>query len=154
MDDLARLVIENECQKLATLYCTHLDHLNPEAFANLFAEDALYKPAVEPEPIAGRAAILEWIYRYPKARLGRHLSTNQIVEVIDENNAKGSSYAVVFREPNPQPDVLSDRVTPRSMVEYTDTYRRTPEGWRFARRFYRIDFMQAEEARRPVAAGL
>lgn len=150
MDDARRLFIENECRKLTILYCQHLDHLDPEAFAGIYTEDAIYKPAAEPQPIVGRAKILEWIHRYPKHRLGRHCAMNQLVDVIDEDHAVGTSYAVVFREPNPQPDVLSARVTPRSMVEYTDKYRRTSQGWRIASRVYRINFMQEEESRRPV----
>ena len=153
MDDLQRLVIEHACRKLTVLYCQHLDHLDPDAFASLFAEDAVYKSAVEPKPIVGRPAVLEWIRRYPAHRLARHVASNQLVEVIDADNAKGSSYAVVFREPDPQPGVLSARVTPRSVVEYTDTYRRTPEGWRFASRAYVMHFLEAEDSRRPVGAG-
>ena len=60
------------------------------------------------------AAIRDWIGRYPKDRLGRHVATNQIVEVIDEDSATGSSYAIVFREPAPREGVISDRVTPRA----------------------------------------
>lgn len=151
MDDAQRLIIENECRKLTILYCQHLDHLDPEAFAGIYTEDASYKPAAEPVPIVGRERILEWIKRYPKNRLGRHCAMNQLVDVIDENHATGSSYAVVFREPDPQADVLSARVTPRSVVEYTDKYRRTAQGWRIASRSYQLNFMQAEEARRPLA---
>ncbi|GAA4347077.1 hypothetical protein GCM10023165_31930 [Variovorax defluvii] len=150
MHETKRLIIENECRKLTVLYCQHLDHLDPEAFANLYTEDALYKPAVEPVPIVGREKILDWIRKYPAKRLGRHIATNQLVDVVDENNATGSSYAIVFREPDPQEGVLSSRVTPRSVVEYTDTYRRTAAGWRFARRAYQMHFLQAEDTRRPI----
>lgn len=150
MDGLQRLTIENECQKLAVLYCWHLDHLNPEAFARLYTEDALYKPAIEPEPIIGREAILEWIRRYPARRLGRHVSTNQFVEVIDEEHAVGTSYAVVFREPDPETGRVSGHVTPRSVVEYVDNFRRTSDGWKFSSRCYQMLFLQAEQTNRPV----
>lgn len=150
MDDIARMAIEHACTKLTILYCRHLDHLDPEAFADLYTEDALYKPAVEPEPIVGRSNILAWIRRYPKERLGRHLATNQIVDVIDADTATGSSYALVFREPAPADGLISTRVTPRSMVEYKDSYRRTPQGWRIAARIYRFNFLQEDETRRPA----
>lgn len=151
MDEMKRLVIENECRKLTILYCQHLDHPDSGAFANLYAEDALYKPAVEPIPIVGRTKIREWMSNYPRHRLGRHMATNQLIDVIDENNATGSSYAIVFREPNPEEGVLSGRVTPRSVAEYSDVYCRTAEGWKFARRTYQIKFMQEEETRRPTS---
>lgn len=70
----------------------------------------------------------------PPGAAGQARAINQIVESVDDNNATGSSCAIVFREPNPQRGILSTRVTPRSVVEYTDIYRRTSEGWRFAAR--------------------
>jgi ketosteroid isomerase-like protein len=149
VDPVTRMMIENECRKLTVLYCRHLDRHDAEGFAGLYTEDAEYKPAVEPVPIVGRPRILEWVRNYPRHRLGRHLATNQIVEVVDEDLATGSSYAIVFREPDPERGVISSRVTPRSMVEYKDTYRRTADGWKIASRHYRIDFMQEEETRRP-----
>lgn len=149
MNDLDRMFIEHECGKLMTLYCQHLDHADAEGFASIYTEDAMYKPAAMPEPMHGRDRILEWAHAYPKDRLGRHFSTNQVVTVVDEDHATGRSYAVVWREPNPQQDVLSDRVTPRSVVEYFDEFRRTEEGWRISQRYYQVQFMQADESVRP-----
>ncbi|MEW1808696.1 nuclear transport factor 2 family protein [Pseudarthrobacter sp. NPDC080039] len=149
MDDLTRLVIENECKKLMTLYCWHIDHLDPAAFAELFAEDAEYKPSVEPKPIVGQGSIRRWAEAYPKRFLSRHVSTNQFVEVVDENHARGVSYAIVWRDSEPADDAVSANVTPRSLVEYVDTFRRTPGGWRFATRYYRMLFLQEDAAQRP-----
>lgn len=154
MDDIQRMLIENECRKLTVLYCRHLDHLDPEAFADLYTEDAIYKPAVEPVPIVGRTNILAWIRKYPDVRLGRHVATNQLVDVVNEDEATGTSYAIVFREPNPEMGVISTRVIPRSFVEYKDIYRRTEKGWAIASRFYRFNFLQDEEARRPEPIAL
>lgn len=144
------MLIEHQCQRLMSLYCTYLDNPDADGFAGLWAEDGMYKPAINPEPMYGRTTIHDWLQAYPKHRLGRHLSMNQVVDVVDEDNATGKSYAVVFREPNPQKGIISTRATPRSMVEYTDTFRRTPEGWRFATRYYVINFMQEEETLRPA----
>jgi SnoaL-like protein len=150
MNDVERMLIEHECSKLMTLYCQHLDHEDAEGFAGIYAEDAMYKPAALPEPMYGRQAILDWAKAYPKDRLGRHFSTNQVVEVVDEDHAIGRSYAVVFREPEPRQGVLSDRVTPRSVVEYFDEFGRTAEGWRISSRYYQVQFMQDEETVRPL----
>lgn len=149
MDDITRLVIENECRKLMTLYCWHLDHLDPAAFAELYTEDAEYKPSVEPVPIVGRDTIRSWAENYPKKFLARHASTNQYVEVTDESNATGVSYAIVWRDPEPVAGEVSAKVMPRSLVEYIDTFRRTSEGWRIATRYYKMVFLQATAAVRP-----
>jgi hypothetical protein len=150
MNDLERMLIEHECSKLMTLYCHYLDHPDADGFAGIYTEDGMYKPAALPEPMYGREAIRDWLHAYPKDRLGRHVSTNQLVEVIDEDRATGRSYAIVFREPAPRDGVLSDRVTPRSVVEYFDEFRRTEEGWKISARYYQVQFMQGEEAVRPA----
>lgn len=149
MDDLTRLGAENECRKLMLLYCWHIDHLDPEAFAGLFAADAEYKPAAEPVPMVGREAIRTWADAYPKEKLGRHVSTNQIIEVADESNATGVSYSVVFRDPAPAEGEVSANVVPRCLVEYVDTFKRTDEGWKFTSRCYRMIFLEESETNRP-----
>ena len=143
MNDTDRMLIEHECRKLMLLYCRHVAHLAPEAFAALFTEDAYYNTAAHPE-MNGRAEILDWIRAYPRNRRARHCSTNQIVEVIDADNATGTSYAMVFRQEDPVDGAPSANVAPRAVVEYRDKFRRTAEGWRIAERQYQYDFLQAE----------
>lgn len=150
MNNLERMLVEHECGKLMNLYCHYLDHPDPDGFAGIYTEDGMYKPAALPEPMYGRAAIRDWMAAYPKDRLGRHFSTNHVVEVIDEDHAAGRSYAVVFRDPAPRDGVLSSDVTPRSVVEYFDQFRRTDEGWRISERYYQVQFMQAQESVRPL----
>jgi hypothetical protein len=150
MNPAQRMLIEHECRKLMVAYARCLDRGDAEGFANLYTEDAMYKPAINPEPIYGRQAILQWAYAYPKGRLTCHISTNEFVEVVDETHATGSAYCVTFREPIPRPDAVSDAVTPRAVVEYFDTFLRTDEGWRFASRYYQMRFMQPSETNRPL----
>ncbi|MBC9226488.1 hypothetical protein GL325_09155 [Aeromicrobium sp. 636] len=150
MNDLDRLCIEHECTKLMTLYCLHLDHPDADGFAGIFTQDALYKPAARPEPVRGRYAIRAWLEAYPRDRLGRHVSTNQVVDVLDEDHARGRSYGVVWREPEPRAGVVSSNVSPRSLVEYFDEFVRTDEGWRISFRYYQLNFMHADEVVRPA----
>lgn len=150
MTDIEKMLIEHECRKLSVLYCLYLDAQDSAGFASIYTRDAIYKPAIMPEPVVGRDAILQWAERYPKNRLGRHFSANEHVEVIDENHAKGRSYAMVFREPAPQADLISIRTCPRSVVEYNDSYRRTDQGWKISKRYYNIIFMEESESNRPA----
>lgn len=143
MTPMDRMLIEHECRRLMLLYCQHVDHLAPEAFANLFTENAYYNPAAHPE-MNGRAEILAWISVYPRNRLARHCSTNQIVEVIDADNATGTSYAMVFRQDDPIEGQPSGNVAPRSVVEYRDKFQRTADGWRIAERQYQYSFLKEE----------
>ena len=143
MDDITRMLIEHECRRLMLLYCQHVDHLAPEAFANLFTEDAYYNPAAHPE-MTGQAEILDWIKAYPRNRRARHCSVNQLVDVVDAENATGTSYAMVFRQEDPLEGTPSPNVAPRAIVEYHDKFRRTAKGWRIAERQYQYDFLKAE----------
>lgn len=149
MNAIDKMLIEHECAKLSDLYCHYLDHRDPEGFADLFADDGLYKPAIQPVAIAGRDNILAWFHTYPADRTVRHLATNKMVTVVDSTYATGRSYAVTFREPNPETGVISDKSTPRAVVEYFDTYCKTYAGWKFATRFYNIDFLDGSEPNRP-----
>lgn len=151
MDELRRMLIEHQCRKLMVRYCYHIDRRDAAGFAGIFTEDGMYKPAAEPAPLHGRRAILEWVRAYPPDRFGRHVCTNALVEVIDEDHARGTSCGVVFREPQPRDGEISTRVTPRSVIEYFDTFRRTPHGWRIASRYYQVQFMEAGESIRPQA---
>lgn len=150
MDIVRRLEIEHACSRLATLYCHHIDHGNAEGFVDLWTEDGVYQPAARSEPIVGRDAIRQWVRAYPAHALTRHVTANHLVEVVDEDTAVGTSYTLVFREPHPVPGEISSRMSPRSFVEYVDSYRRTPDGWRFARRVYRFLFLQEGEPTRPA----
>ena len=143
MNDLTRMLIEHECRRLMLLYCQHVDHLAPEAFANLFTEDAYYNPAAHPE-MNGQAEILNWIKAYPKNRRARHCSVNQLVNVVDAENATGTSYAMVFRQEDPLEGTPSPNVAPRAIVEYRDKFRHTAKGWRIAERQYQYDFLKTE----------
>ena len=92
----------------------------------------------------GRAEILNWIKVYPRNRLARHCSTNQIVDVIDADNAVGNSYAMVFRQYDPVEGVPFGNVTPRSLSDYKDKFRRTEDGWRIAERQYQYGVLKEE----------
>lgn len=141
MNDIDRMLIEHECRKLMLLYCQYVDHLEPEKFANVFTKDAFYNPAAHPE-MNGREEILAWIQEYPRDRLARHVSTNQVIDVVDADRATGTSYAVVYRQEQPVAGTPSENVVPRSIVEYHDTFRRTADGWRIASREYQYTFLK------------
>ena len=90
----------------------------------------------------GRDEILTWISDYPRDRLARHVSSNQVVDVIDSDNAKGRSHAVAYRQEQPVAGTPSEKVVPRAIVEYYDTFRRTADGWRIASREYQYTFLK------------
>lgn len=73
-----------------TRYYDNQDYANMLA---LFSEDCFYKSAARGE-LRGKAAILEGISQRPKNRLVRHLITNVIFDMQDENHASTQCYLV------------------------------------------------------------
>src|SRR5690348_4388475 len=100
MDDLARLLIERECLRLMTAYCTHLDSRDTDTFLELFLPGATWirttAPAID---LPGREAIRAFFNRRSTASVSRHLVVNPVVEVIDADHARGVSIGLVVRGP-------------------------------------------------------
>lgn len=61
--------------------------------------------------------------------------------MIDENNATGVVYLTLYRHDDPDDAAVRPAEAPAIVGEYRDRFVRTPEGWRFARREVRVDFV-------------
>lgn len=95
-----------EIEELVTRYVTALDTLDAEAYANVFAEDAVYE--VTGTVYEGRAAIKMIVTDLQASRdrarqEGRtspalyHVMSNSSIEIIDEDEARHTSYAQTVR---------------------------------------------------------
>jgi ketosteroid isomerase-like protein len=97
MDDLERLLIERACARLVTEYCHFVDHGEAAKIADQFTEDGVW---TSPEnTMSGRDAIRRGsqIRQDNVERMSRHICNNLLVDVIDENNAKGVVYLTLYR---------------------------------------------------------
>jgi len=144
MDPMKRMLIEQECARVIVEYAHRIDHLDVEGFVNLFTKDAYYKQAAKEKPFVGHDQIRAWIKDYPRNQVVRHVATNILVTVVDENNAKASSYTTVYKAPNHPADKPSPRTTPRCVVEYLDEFTHQPDGWKIKSRQYTYQFFNAD----------
>lgn len=154
MTDDERRAIEQECTRLQNRYCVHADHRQTEAFTKLFAEDGSVEVPDAP-PFVGHQAIRASIEALSALPLTyRHLMTNSVVDVIDENRAEGLCYLVVFNSDADADESGARPINlPSTMGEYRDTFRRTPEGWRIqTRRLVRVFRNPDDPMRRLVEA--
>ncbi|NQV80371.1 MAG: nuclear transport factor 2 family protein [Alphaproteobacteria bacterium] len=131
MTDLERMLIEHACERLIMLYALHADTYAPDAVAGLFTDDAVLNRG--DGDAVGRAAILAAFNRRRPDAAVRHISTNVVIDVDSEDSARGVSTMTLYRRFGtmdlPQP------LEPAEMIaDYHDTFRRTPDGWRFAHR--------------------
>lgn len=102
-----------------------------DAYTACFTEDATWESSTE--VIQGHEAIRASAVQRFTARqqtLGPdtcHLVTNQIVDIDGPDTASSQSYMVFLADTRSQP-------VPRAVARYHDTIRRTPDGWKMARR--------------------
>jgi len=143
MDAVQRMLIQQECAGVIVQYAHKVDHLDVEGFVNLFTKDAVYKQAAQDKPWIGHDQIRAWIKTYPRDQTVRHVASNILVDVIDENHAKASSYTTVYKSAPNQAGQPSPRTTPRCVVEYLDEFIRQPDGWKIKSRHYNYQFFNA-----------
>ena len=127
MNNMDLLAVELACQRLAYSFCYLSDRGMHEDYAALFAVDGVFtRPGLEAR---GRPAILAAIQQRPGHLKTRHLCTNVIVDVVDSRRATSTGTQLY---------VLHDSSTATThspvVVDFTDDYALTDEGWRIARR--------------------
>lgn len=146
MDDLQRLLIERECERLVTLYCHHVDHGEAAKVADLFSPDGVWKgPGVLME---GQEQVRSGFAtrQANTARMSRHVCNNLHLNVIDEDHAEGSVYLTLYRHDGEAERTVSPLEGPVLVGEYRDRFVRTAEGWRFADRRILVSFVREEGA--------
>jgi hypothetical protein len=136
LSPLERLEIREACQRLALDYSFLADAGRMEEWSRLFAEDG--EMHMFGTVHKGPGAILAAVSTGDAAsRLTVHAITNHRIDVLGEDEAAGSVYILVFAgERKGDGPVAIPQITPLMVGTYEDHYRRTPTGWKFARRAF------------------
>jgi opacity protein-like surface antigen len=131
--------IQQACETVSIRYARYLDAKDWQNLPSVFAADGVW------EVLSNRLVGHDAIRAYWKQRTadwgpthGRlHHITNQVIEVIDRNTARGSSNAIVyFFDTAP---AANKSLSPVLIAKNTDEYVRTPQGWRIKlRRIERV----------------
>jgi hypothetical protein len=131
--DLGRFVDCHACGELVTLFAHLLDHGRARDIADLFTADGeLWAGETR---VGGRDDIRRVMRRRDEmTRTSRHLCTNVLVEVLDEEHASGTSCLTAFvhdglGDSGPAPVQAAD-----SIEDVADIFIRTADGWRIAKR--------------------
>ncbi|WP_326524503.1 nuclear transport factor 2 family protein [Sphingomonas sp.] len=137
MDRIEELLAIQDCIALMTDYNIHLDNVDADAFVALFTQDAVFRRVVPAEPAleftghAGLRRSLELVIQ-ASPRIRRHLLSNARVTIVDDREARGFCIGLAIHGPRGTLPVPMGGL--ELVGEYRDTYRRTAEGWRIARR--------------------
>lgn len=127
-------------------YSYTYDSKDAAGFAGLFVEDALWElylsGAAAPEiHLESHQAILEWATNRLEGREGtlnsRHHQCGTVFERLTENEAETRTMVLVTHQ-----GVGDNAPVPTLSGEYRDSWRKTDEGWKFARRLLYSDKLQ------------
>lgn len=136
LSPLQRLEIREACERLALDYSFFADGQRMDEWSELFAED-------------GELVLFGQTYRGPAAiraavgagrgasALSVHAITNQRLDIVSEDAAEGTVYILAFAgERKGGGPAAVGQIAPSAVGIYHDAYKRTPAGWKFARRAF------------------
>ena len=143
-------VIEWDCQKVLRQYYHYVDHHEFEKAVKLFTEDVTWK--VMGLDLTGRDEILEALYGGLGNDTIRHVLSNTIVNVIDEDNAELRTYTTAYYSREGRREDMDGPLKfggPHRMGDAFAKMRRVGDEWQIAaREGLRIIFRRPNE---PIA---
>jgi hypothetical protein len=133
---LSELNAERECSKLCANYSKAIDQRDIKLFQALFAPEI--NVVLGSDHYETREAFLEAIRKRPAERVSAHVCTNIIIDVIDENNASGICYLMLFRS-DCEAEIKShaENLSPRMIGIYFDKFQKLENKWKFRERILR-----------------
>jgi hypothetical protein len=133
MNDSEKRTIQQQCHDLVIELCHLSDHGEREKSVDLFTPDGTWIRGGK--PYKGRAEMLS-SFRGSPTQLIRHMTSNILITVKDENTAEGITYYLAFHnDPGTATPKLPIKLEPPfSLGEWHDKFVKTPQGWRIAHR--------------------
>ena len=133
MDSNQERAIEWECQRVLLQNLQYVDQRDYERAANLYTTDANW--SVDGLSLDGREAILEALYPALSGGTIRHVFSNTLVNVIDEDHAECRSYHSIYYTADGRIEDHEGPLPfdgPHRVGDQAVTMVRTEEGWRIA----------------------
>ena len=138
-----RAEIEHACTGLCLDYSYLADSSQLDAWAALFAEDA--ELILLGQTHKGRAAIRASVNSENRDKLATfHSLSNIRMAVLSDVEAHGTVGIVLYVAPKVNGVGSATSLGPAAIGAYHDIYRKTAEGWRFARREFLPSMMRAQ----------
>lgn len=144
MTESERTAIERACERIVAQYCHYVDHGEAGRIAELFAKDGVWR-----SPELTMTGIEEVRKHFEarqanRGRTSRHVCTNCVIDVIDEDHAEGCVYLTLYRHDGDPERTFAPLAGPQVVGEYRDKFVRTADGWRFAEREIEVSFVRRE----------
>jgi hypothetical protein len=130
-----RAAIEWECLRLCHAFAYNIDHGNFEAMVNLFTPDGVFDR--DGVTLRGRQQIRDAMSKRPPVTT-RHIVTNFLALEVSAARVKSSVYNLSIHSFDRAEGVK--KFSPAAgtrLLEFSDEFELTPDGWRFASRIAR-----------------
>ncbi len=139
MDKTKERIIQWECEQLLTSYYNDVDHGKFDECMQAYAPDCKWQ--WRDYAVSGREEMLKEV----KSRLTgvhrRHLLTNTVVKVIDEDNAEALSYVTIYTNRDElAEDGSAPLESPNAIQELHDKFVRLADGWHISQRDVKTAF--------------
>ncbi len=134
LTDIEIAAIQQACETVSAQYAMYLDNKDWENMPNAFAPDGTWEvlgnTMTGPEEIQDywRRRTADWDEYHGRL----HQITNQVIEVIDRDHARGTSKVVIYFFDTREGENAS--LAPLLIAQNHDEYVRTDEGWRLSLR--------------------
>jgi hypothetical protein len=122
------------CRSLIIEFATRIDDGRALTLGELMTSDATFaRPTVPDVVLQGRDAILAAFAARPKNLVSQHLNLNIRINLTSADSAEGHSVVMLYLADANDPLVAGKgRKTGTPIIgTWTDTFVRTPDGWRF-----------------------
>ncbi len=130
-----------ECQALSIAFANGIDRHRDDEVLALFTEDAVLDRWGS--ALTGHAALRKWLDGRPTELITRHVCTNFEARQLASDRAEGLTLFTFYRAARRDATGPLPMNGPAMVGEYLDQFRRTPDGWRIARREICILFQDA-----------
>jgi len=134
LTDIEIATIQQLCQTVSLQYALYLDAKDYEHLPSVFAEDGVWE--VLGNKMEGRAAIRDYWKRrtadWTPTHGRLHQISNQVIDVIDRDNARGTSKVVIYFFDTAQG--VKQKLVPTLIAQNNDEFVRTADGWKLKHR--------------------
>ena len=134
LSDIEIAAIQQACETVSIRYARYLDGKDYENLPSVFAPDGVWE--VLGNRMEGHAAIRDYWQRrtadWTPTHGRLHQISNQVIEVVDRDHARGTSTVVVyFFDVSPAENAA---LVPSLIARNVDAFVRNADGWKLAHR--------------------
>jgi hypothetical protein len=138
MTDIERHLAELACSRLVLRYAEAVDRYDHDTVIGLFCSDAVYHAPTG--TLRGGNALRKYFDAKPRNPRGLHIYSNILIDVLDRQNAAGTSVVSFYFDSAPPATGPSPMTPPSVLTRVYDRFQVEQGNWRFSERRVQVLF--------------